>query len=128
MKRVKRVLALVLAMAVPAFAEGAEATYTLTINNANGTYEAYQIFSGDLSEKEAGKKVLSNIQWGSGVEATKVAGVNAATKAESLTTADIAESFAEDLVSNSNCPVQKLLLRHRMELQFSQACQLVTIW
>ena len=107
MKRVKRVLALlaafalVLAMAVPAWAEGAEATYTLTINNANGTYEAYQIFSGDLSEKEAGKKVLSNIQWGSGVDATKVVGVNAATKAESLTTADIAESFAEDLVSNS---------------------------
>ena len=93
--------ALVLAMAVPAWAEGAEATYTLTINNANGTYEAYQIFSGDLSEKEAGKKVLSNIQWGSGVDATKVVGVNAATKAESLTTADIAESFAEDLVSNS---------------------------
>lgn len=107
MKKVKRVLALlaafalVLAMAVPAWAEEAEATYTLTINNANGTYEAYQIFSGDLSEKEAGKKVLSNIQWGSGVDATKVVGVNAATKAESLTTADIAESFAEDLVSNS---------------------------
>ena len=107
MKRVKRVLALlaalalVLAMAVPAWAEEAGATYTLTINNANGTYEAYQIFSGDLSEKEAGKKVLSNIQWGSGVDATKVVGVNAATKAESLTTADIAESFAEDLVSNS---------------------------
>lgn len=107
MKKVKRVLALlaafalVLAMAVPAWAEEAEATYTLTINNANGTYEAYQIFSGDLSEKEAGKKVLSNIQWGSGVDATKVVDVNAATKAESLTTADIAESFAEDLVSNS---------------------------
>lgn len=107
MKRVKRVLALlaafalVLAMAVPAWADEAEATYTLTINNANGTYEAYQIFSGDLSEKEAGKKVLSNIQWGSGVDVTKVVGVNAATKAESLTTADIAESFAEDLVSNS---------------------------
>lgn len=107
MKRVKRMLALlaafalVLAMAVPAWADEAEATYTLTINNANGTYEAYQIFSGDLSEKEAGKKVLSNIQWGSGVDATKVVGVNAATKAESLTTADIAESFAEDLVSNS---------------------------
>lgn len=93
--------ALVLAMAVPAWADEAEATYTLTINNANGTYEAYQIFSGDLSEKEAGKKVLSNIQWGSGVDATKVVGVNAATKAESLTTADMAESFAEDLVSNS---------------------------
>lgn len=107
MKKVKRMLALlaafalVLAMAVPAWAEEAGTTYTLTINNANGTYEAYQIFSGDLSEKEAGKKVLSNIQWGSGVDATKVVGVNAATKAESLTTADIAESFAEDLVSNS---------------------------
>lgn len=107
MKKVKRMLALlaafalVLAMAVPAFAEGAGATYTLTINNANGAYEAYQIFRGDLYVNEAGKKVLSNIQWGSGVEATKVAGVNAATKAESLTTADIAESFAEDLVSNS---------------------------
>ena len=36
--------ALVLAMAVPAFAD--DEKYTLTINNANGTYEAYQIFSG----------------------------------------------------------------------------------
>ena len=107
MKRVKRVLALlaafalVLAMAVPAFADGAEATYTLTINNANGTYEAYQIFSGDLSEKEAGKKVLSNIQWGSGVDATKMGSESAATVAESLTTSALAENFAEDLVSNS---------------------------
>lgn len=107
MKRVKRVLALlaalalVLAMAVPAWAEGAEATYTLTINNANGTYEAYQIFSGDLSEKEAGKKVLSNIQWGSGVDATKMDSESAATVAESLTTSASAENFAEDLVSNS---------------------------
>ena len=94
-------LALVPAMAVPAWAEGAEATYTLTINNANGTYEAYQIFSGDLSEKEAGKKVLSNIQWGSGVDATKMGSESAATVAESLTTSASAENFAEDLVSNS---------------------------
>lgn len=107
MKRVKRVLALlaafalVLAMAVPALAEGAEATYTLTINNANGTYEAYQIFSGDLSVNEAGKKVLSNIQWGSGVDATKMGSESAATVAESLTTSALAENFAEDLVSGS---------------------------
>ena len=93
--------ALVLAMVVPAFADEAEATYTLTINNANGTYEAYQIFSGDLSEKEAGKKVLSNIQWGSGVDATKMGSESAATVAESLTTSTLAENFAEDLVSNS---------------------------
>ena len=107
MKRVKRVLALlaalalVLAMAVPAFADGAEATYTLTINNANGTYEAYQIFSGDLSVNGAGQKVLSNIQWGSGVVAAKMGNKRAATVAESLTTSTLAESFAEDLVSGS---------------------------
>lgn len=73
MKRVKRVLALlaafalVLAMAVPAFAE--EAKYTITINNSVGTYEAYQIFKGDLAGN-----VLSNIEWGTGVtEAGKTA-------------------------------------------------------
>lgn len=91
--------ALVLAMAVPAFAD--DEKYTLTINNANGTYEAYQIFSGDLSENEAGKKVLSNIQWGSGVDAKKMGSESAATVAESLTTSAVAESFAESLVSNS---------------------------
>ena len=107
MKKVKRMLALlaafalVLAMAVPAWAEGAGTTYTLTINNANGTYEAYQIFSGDLSENEAGKKVLSNIQWGSGVDAKKMGNESAATVAESLTTSTLAESFAESLVSGS---------------------------
>lgn len=106
MKRVKRVLALlaafalVLAMAVPAFAEGAGATYTLTINNANGTYEAYQIFSGDLSVND-GKKVLSNIQWGSGVDAAKMGSEKAAIVAESLKTSTFAESFAEALVSGS---------------------------
>lgn len=93
--------ALVLAMAVPAFADKAGATYTLTINNANGTYEAYQIFSGDLSENEDGKKVLSNIQWGSGVDATKMGSESAATAAKSLTTSALAENFAESLVSGS---------------------------
>ena len=92
--------ALVLAMAVPAFAEEAGATYTLTINNANGTYEAYQIFSGDLSVNE-GKKVLSNIQWGSGVDAAKMGNEKAAIVAESLKTSTFAESFAEALVSDS---------------------------
>ena len=92
--------ALVLAMAVPALAD--DEKYTLTINNANGTYEAYQIFRGDLYVNEAGKKVLSNIQWGSGVNATKMGSENAATVAENLKTSTLAESFAENLVSNSN--------------------------
>lgn len=86
MKKVKRMLALlaafalVLAMAVPAFAE--EATYKITINNSVGTYEAYQIFKGDLE-----KNVLSNIEWGTGVtEAGKAAfdGKTAAQVAKTL--------------------------------------------
>lgn len=49
-------------LAVPAFA--ASGTYTITINNSTKghTYEAYQVFAGDLSGG-----VLSNIVWGDGV-------------------------------------------------------------
>lgn len=67
MKKVKRVLALlaafalVLAMAVPAFAE--EATCSITAPNNGHTYEVYQIFTGTLSENN-GTKVLSDIKWG----------------------------------------------------------------
>ena len=63
MKRVKRVLALlaafalVLAMAVPAWADGA--TCSITAPNNGHTYEVYQIFTGTLSEE-----VLSDIKWG----------------------------------------------------------------
>lgn len=70
MKRVKRVLALlaafalVLAMAVPAFAD--EATYQLKVkaSGENHTYKVYQIFTGEMSTNEAGAKVLSNVKWG----------------------------------------------------------------
>lgn len=66
MKRVKRVLALlaalalVLAMAVPAFAEETN-QYTISVpEGSNHTYQVYQIFTGDYSSD--GK--LSNIKWG----------------------------------------------------------------
>ena len=73
MKTVKRALALVLAltlllaMSATVFAAD-DTTYTITINNTTTghTYEAYQIFAGDLAEKD-GKTILSNIEWGSGV-------------------------------------------------------------
>ena len=65
MKKVKRMLALlaafalVLAMAVPAWAEGAN-LYTISVPaGSNHTYKIYQIFTGDYS---AGK--LSNVKWG----------------------------------------------------------------
>lgn len=73
MKTVKRALALVLAltlllaMSATVFAAD-DTTYTITINNTTTghIYEAYQIFAGDLAEKD-GKTILSNIEWGSGV-------------------------------------------------------------
>lgn len=56
-------MAMVLSLTVLSFAAGE--TYSITINNsAEGhTYEAYQIFTGKLSESG----VLSNIQWGTGI-------------------------------------------------------------
>lgn len=99
MKRVKRVLALlaafalVLAMAVPAFAE--EATYTITINKSVGTYEAYQIFKGDLAGN-----VLSNIEWGTGVTEAGKAAFNGKTAAEVAKTLDnetAAKAFATEI-------------------------------
>lgn len=74
MKTVKRVLALVLALtlllAMSATVFAADDTYTITISGDNvvagHTYEAYQIFKGDLAEKDS-KTILSNIEWGNGV-------------------------------------------------------------
>ncbi len=63
-------LVMALALAVPAMA------YDITINNPNPghTYEAYQIFTGDLKETTTGEgddavttRVLSNIQWGANI-------------------------------------------------------------
>lgn len=86
-------LMMVLALSVTAFAAG---PYTITINNsaADHTYEAYQIFAGDL-ETANGKTVLTNITWGSGVTAQgQVALGDAAAKAESLTTEEDTRAFA----------------------------------
>ena len=104
MKRMKKLLGilcafmLVLGMNVtPTFAESE--TYSITINNsAEGhTYEAYQIFTGDLAEKD-GKKILSNIVWGSGVsEAGQTALGGAAAKAETLKTEVDAKDFAKEV-------------------------------
>lgn len=70
MKRMKHVLAMIVCMimAIGMSMNAFAATYTLTINNTTDghTYQAYQIFSGTLAEKD-GKQILSNIEWGSGV-------------------------------------------------------------
>ena len=72
MKSTKKLLAfllvamMILAMLPTALADDA---YTITINNAQAghTYKAYQIFTGDLSTNTSGDKILSNIDFGSGV-------------------------------------------------------------
>ena len=90
-------LVMALSLAVTAFADEST-TYSITINNstAGHTYEAYQIFTGDLATNEAGNKVLSNIVWGSGVsEAGQTALGDAAAKAETLKTEADAKAFAK---------------------------------
>lgn len=103
MKKMKKIMALVVAMVMmvamtmTGFASETPTTYSITINNsATGhTYEAYQIFTGDLSGT-----TLSNIVWGSGVsEAGKTALGAAAAKAETLKTEADAKAFAKEVAS-----------------------------
>ena len=67
-------LVMIMAMGLTVFAEGEStgATYKLTLNGTSEghTYEAYQIFTGDLSTDTDGNKVLSNVKWGTGVTYT----------------------------------------------------------
>ena len=68
-------LTLTLGMGTRVYA--AEGDHTITITNESNdevgkhTYEAYQVFTGELVVKD-GKKVLSNIDWGNGVNGNAV--------------------------------------------------------
>ena len=75
--------AMILAIAMPSVVKAAgNGSITITGANAGHTFEAYQIFAGDLSEDG---KSLSNITWGSGVtEAGQTELGNAKDKAKSL--------------------------------------------
>ena len=105
MKKFKLIFATLLSVLF-AFVGGkafADSTYTLTINGTTTghTYEVYQIFAGDVSTDGT---TLSNITWGSGVNAFTFNGSSdAATIAESLGTGkdtDTAKSFATTAASN----------------------------
>lgn len=90
--------AMVMAIAMPSVVMAADTTYKLTLTNTveGHTYEVYQVFSGTLSTKE-GKKVLSDLKWGSGVKKGAYT-ETAKAKAETLTTEDSARAFAKELV------------------------------
>ena len=104
-KLVTLLLALIMALAlvVPA---SAATTYTITINNASTghTYEAYQIFAGDLTVQD-NNKILTEITWGSGVSAAgqKALG-DAAAKAKSLTDKASAIAFAKEVAPYLQAP------------------------
>lgn len=62
-------VAMVCAMAIPAFADGSSSTstaavtlYTITAPKNGHTYEIYQIFTGDYDPSN--KTMLANIKWG----------------------------------------------------------------
>ena len=102
------VLTIVFSLSVTALA--AE-TYSITVDGsgtvANHTFEAYQIFSGDLHTPETGEggntsKILSNIVWGTGVDTSKdgfdaAFPESAAATAEKLTTVAQAQDFAKKI-------------------------------
>ncbi len=115
----KKILKLMLALAltsmlmvgnIDVFAAG---THSITINNSTPghTYEAYQIFTGDLSQD---KTTLSNIQWGSNMSSSYTSGKTAKTiadymekgKAEDGTTARTAAEWATVIEGalNNNSP------------------------
>lgn len=110
MKRIKSLavillsLTMVMLLAVPAFAAGA---YSITIQNdkEGHTYEAYQIFAGDVAsdEAQAGNvegPILSNIDWGNGVKGANLLAALKAADAEKYgeceTAADVAEALGAD--------------------------------
>lgn len=98
-------------MAMSASAEGETTTGSIVINNekTGHTYEAYQIFDGDLSEG-----VLSNVVWGSGIDATKTTALLNEIKtiegfSECADAASVAAKLSEDTVKQFASIVGKYL-------------------
>ena len=103
MKRVKRMLALlaafalVLAMAVPAFAASAK--------DVAHTFDAYQIFSGTMSEEEGKENALGDVEWGTGIANPEqfLAALKAdATISSHFTSATTAKDVANAMVAFGN--------------------------
>lgn len=107
MKKFKLLLAAFVATLF-AFVGGNAFAYTITVDKVadNHTYEAYQVFSGTLASDG---KTLSDIQWGSGVNAFTYAGESDAAKiADKLTgqkeDSDDAKAFSKLAGANVTTP------------------------
>lgn len=129
MKRMKKIasivlaMAMVLAMSIPVMAaDNHPHKITVTQNTddkTEHTYEAYQIFAGDLAEIDVAEgkkeKVLSNIIWGSGVNGDNLLAALKAEKAfngafaKCETAAQVAEALAnKDTFKDSNVSASTL--------------------
>lgn len=115
------VLALLLAVSFPGVAKAADdPTITVTSQEGDHTYGAYQVFKGELAEVD-GNKVLSNIEWGTGVKPTELlaavaganlltgitAGSSAADVAKALESADSAKALAFAKLVSKNLSTTK---------------------
>ncbi|MBR3045148.1 MAG: isopeptide-forming domain-containing fimbrial protein [Oscillospiraceae bacterium] len=79
--------------AMTAFAD-ATTEYTITVNESTAgyTYTAYQIFKGDISEKD-GQKVLANLDWAEGVDGAAIlAAAKADNDLKAFFTADVTDA------------------------------------
>ena len=117
MKKIKRLiscmLALVMVLALGMTVSAAGGTYTITIDNdkdnGNHTYEAYQVFEGDLAE---GSSTLTNIEWGAGVNGTDLLDALQADGtlkeffADAETAEDVAAALADDAFQYDNSLTQ----------------------
>ena len=137
MKNMKKLFALVLALAlcfslaIPAMADDtttggggaiAAPVFDITIKVAytqeKHSYEAYQVFSGEITKNAQGNDILSTIEWGSGVNG---AGIIAALKAEGFdyktqfAGIDNAEDVADVLSNNSSNTNLVHAFRHIVE-------------
>lgn len=125
MKHLKKLLSAILVMAMAltmALPAAAAETYSITIKNdkAGHTYEAYQIFKGDLHIDEDGKEILSNIEWGAGVNADSAEAKfgTAKVKAEALELAGEAEGFAKEVSAYLTTPSSSTN-EHKENITFS---------
>lgn len=86
--------AMVMAIAMPSVVKAAgNGSITITSANAGHTFEAYQIFAGDVSGS-----TLSNLKWGSGVSAEGQTELgDAKVKAKSLNDDSAAKTFAYEV-------------------------------
>lgn len=86
--------AMIMAIAMPSVVKAAgNGSITITGANAGHTFEAYQIFAGDVSGS-----TLSNLKWGSGVNAEgQIALGDAKAKAKSLNDSSAAKTFAYEV-------------------------------